>query len=169
MNIKLLRHGASTWTTNPGASPAPTPIPQLGSEWWTADWDSAVGPLDTRVEVLLEQLRRDYKRVRDFSDPRGTVFSNFLEEQLPIPLWQAILHIPDQFAGGGIVLRKVKTDAGFEVRVCDPAGQTIGMVEVDQLFALDWWLERCAYWLLAHLRTTPERIRELLERELPSR
>jgi hypothetical protein len=170
MNIKLLRHGVSTRTTNPGASPAPTPIPQLGPEWWTADWDNAVGPLDARVEVLLERLRRNYKRVRNFSDPLGTVFSDFLlEEELPIPLWQAILRVPDQFARGGIVLRKLKVDDGFEVRVCDPEGQTIGMVEPDQLFALDWWLERCAYWLLAHLRTTPERIRELLERELPTR
>jgi len=170
MNIKLLRHGASTWATNPGASPAPTPIPQLGPEWWTADWDNAVGPLDTRVEVLLERLRRNYKRVRNFSDPLGTVFSDFpLEEQLPIPLWQAILRIPDGLCHDGIVLRKLKGNDGFEVRVCDPEGQTIGMVELDQLFALDWWLERACYFLLAHFKATPTAIRELLERELPTR
>ena len=168
-HIKLLRNGASARAHNPGALPIPHPIPQLGREWWTADWDNAVGPLDARVEVVLKQLHRDYKRVRDFSDPRGTVFSNFLEEQLPIPLWQAILRIPDGLCHDGIVLRKLKGNDGFEVRVCDPEGQTIGMVELDQLFALDWWLERACYFLLAHFKATPTAIRELLERELPTR
>lgn len=171
-NIKLLRNGASARGRNPGAFPSPAPAPRspLGPDWWTAGWDDAVRSLDERCQALVKHLRRDYGRVRDFSDPLGTVFSDFpLEEQLPLALWQAILRIPDDLAGNGIVLRKVKDGDGYAVRVCDPHGATIGMLEPGELTDIDHWLSRCANWMLANLGATPESITRLLDREVPTK
>jgi len=169
-NIRLLRHGASTRVHGPGASPTPAPIPRLGREWWTSGWQQATEPLDDRCEQLHGEIRRAWGRVRDFSNPLGTVFYGLtLGERLPAPLVQGILGIPDLFAQGEIVLRKVKDGESYFVRVCDPAGETVGMVEVEDLLRLDHYLEQAAHWLLAHFKATPERITELLERELPTR
>jgi hypothetical protein len=126
--------------------------------------------MDERCEALIKHLRRDYGRVRDFSDPLGTVFSDFpLEEQLPLSLWQAILRIPDDLAHDGIVLRKVKDGDDYAVRVCDPRGATIGILEPAEMLDIDHWLSRCANWLLASLGATPERITRLLDRELSTK
>ena len=170
-NIKLLRHGTSTRAYNPGAplSPPPAPVPPLGPEWFTQGWAESTAPLDERCEELLRQIKRSWSRVRDFSDPLGTVFMELdLGQRLPVALWQAVLRIPDEFAHGRIVLRKVKSGDAFLLRVCDTHGETVGMVEpATELLDLDWWLERCAHWLFACHRVSPEMIRATLERHLP--
>jgi len=170
-HIKLLRNGASARGHNPGALPSPhtPPIPVLAPEWWTAGWEQSTTPLDERCEELLRQIKRSWSRVRDFSDPLGTVFAELdLGQQLPVALWQAVLRIPDEFAHGVIVLRKVKSGDAFLLRVCDTHGETVGMVEpATELLDLDWWLERSAHWLFACHRVSPEMIAATLERYLP--
>ena len=169
-HIKLLRNGAGVRGHTSGAllSPPTPPIPVLGPEWWTAGWAESTTPLDERCEKLLRQIKRSWSRVRDYSDPLGTVFAELnLAERLPVTLWQAVLRIPDEFAHGVIVLRKVRSGDAFLLRVCDPDGETVGMAEPTELLDLDWWLERSAHWLFACHRVSPEMIRATLERYLP--
>jgi len=169
-HIKLLRNGNGVRGYTSGALPSPPtpPIPVLGPEWWTAGWEESTTPLDERCEELVKQIKRSWNRVRDFSDPLGTVFAELdLGQQLPFALWQGILRIPDEFARGVIVLRKVSSGGAYLLRVCDPHGETVGMVEPTELLDLDWWLERSAHWLFACHRVSPEMIRATLERYLP--
>jgi len=169
--IKLLRNAASARAHNPGASlpPAPRPPqPGLEPEWWTAGWSDATAPLDERCEQIFGDLKLAYERVRDYSDPLGTPFFEFdLGELLPTALWQGILRIPDEFAHGVIVLRKVKAGDAYSIRVCDPQGGIVGMVEPCELLNLDHWLETCAHWLLASNRVNAEMIRATLKKHLP--
>jgi hypothetical protein len=168
MNIKLLRNGASAQVHNPGASPVPRLVPQLGPEWWTTGWREATEPLDDRCEQVLGEIRRAWGRVRDFSDPLGTAFYTISPgERLPVELLAGILRISDEFSRTEVVLRKVKSCDSYEVHVCDSHGETIGILEPSELLDLDHWLTWCAHWILAHLRATPESITLLLGRELP--
>ena len=166
-HIRLLRNGVSARGHTSGALPIPRPVPALGPEWWTTGWREATEPLDERCEQIFGEIRRAWGRVRDFSDPLGTAFYTIRPgKRLPVELVAGILRIPDEFVHGDVVLRKVKADDGHRVRVCDPDGGVIGIVEPGELLDLDRWLTWSAHWLLAHFRATPERITELLEREL---
>lgn len=167
--IRLIRKSTGGWGHAPGASASPVaPTSPLGPEWFAAGWGESTEPLDERCAALVKHLKGDWSRAKDYSDPLGTVFAELdVGQQLPTALWQAVLRIPDEFAHGVIVLRKVRSGDAFLLRVCDPDGETVGMAEPTELLDLDWWLERSAHWLFACHRVSPEMIRATLERYLP--
>jgi hypothetical protein len=163
--VRLIRNFGGARVSSPGIPLSPPGVPPLGPDWWTGPWTQETRVLDERVELLYQDLKRGYKRVKQTDAPLGTEFFRLnLGERIPTSLWQAILSLPDEFAHGDIVLRKLPDGS---VRVCDPAGETVGMLDAKEMLRPDYYYEWSAYWILAATGATPLRIRETLKRHLP--
>lgn len=173
-SIRLIRKLSGAKGNRPGAlgvaNTAPIQARPLGTEWWTRGWGQSTRAIDEPCEAFVDRLRHDFLAVEEGTDPMGQPFARLkLGEELPLELQQAALGIPDEFAttGTSVVLRKAPGASGPEVRVCDPEGEVIGIVEKDNLLRVEFWLEWAAYWLFACLGIGPDDLKRTLETRLP--
>ena len=166
-SIKLIRRGQPRAASSTPAVRAP----RLGPDWWRADWQGSTSPIDVICERQVNLLREGWNSATNYAgDPDGQRFAEVhLDQALPLELWQGILSIPDRFLDphGVVILRKVDDDGKPAVRVVSPQGLVIGHASPETLLDVNVWLERGAHWLLASCGVSVERIRALMNRELP--
>lgn len=173
-NIRLIRKLSSATGNRPGALGVANTVAiqarPLGAEWWTRGWAQSTRAIDERCEVLVGRLRHDFDAIDEGEDPKGQPFARLkLGDELPLELQQAALSIPDEFAaiGASVVLHKAPGPRGPGVRVCDSDGDVVGIVEAGNLLRVEFWLEWAAYWIFAHLGSSPDELKRIVAERLP--
>jgi len=177
-NIKLVRRNGQAQLQSGGGTSPPVsrvllPTPRLGSQWWSAGWETAFDPLDDACRLLCGAWRAAWGAGDDHrDDPDGVVFAETrLGEDVPAELTAAVLRIPDGFAGVGtlVQLRRVDQGGNSILRVCLPTGEVLSSFDDPEQDVLrdDRWAEVAAYWVLALGGVRTPDIERLLRRELP--